>query len=108
VLWYGVRHHELEHQHGSGSGEAVRAVDHPAERSATPSVTVRVWAPRTAPASSAATIRPAVPGFLGLIGAGLLGVGGVVEAVPGSRVVLTAAASAYMAYLAVGLWRDCV
>jgi threonine/homoserine/homoserine lactone efflux protein len=44
-------------------------------------------------------------GFVGLIGAGLLGVGGVLLAVPGSRLVLTAGASAYMAYLAVGLWR---
>ena len=45
-------------------------------------------------------------GFVGLVGAGLLGVGGVVEAVPGSHLVLTAGASAYMGYLAIGLWRS--
>lgn len=44
-------------------------------------------------------------GFVGLVGAGLAGVGGVVEAVPGSRLAMTAGASAYMGYLAVALWR---
>jgi threonine/homoserine/homoserine lactone efflux protein len=43
-------------------------------------------------------------GFVGLIGIGLAGVGGALDALPGSHLVLTVGASAYMAYLAVGLW----
>jgi len=44
-------------------------------------------------------------GFVVLIGAGVAGVGGVVDALPASRFVMTAGASAYLAYLAIGLWR---
>lgn len=44
-------------------------------------------------------------GFVVLIGAGVAGVGGILAAVPGSRLAMTAVASAYMAYLGVRLWR---
>ena len=44
-------------------------------------------------------------GFAVLIAACVTGVGGLVAGQPWSRVVLTAVASAYMAYLAVALWR---
>jgi threonine/homoserine/homoserine lactone efflux protein len=43
-------------------------------------------------------------GFVGLIGIGLAGVGGVLDALPASHLVLTLGASAYLAHLAVGLW----
>ncbi|UMG94401.1 LysE family transporter [Nocardioides sp. TF02-7] len=46
-----------------------------------------------------------IGGFVALIGAGVAGVGGLVDAVPGSGPAMRAAASAYLAYLAVRLWR---
>ena len=46
-----------------------------------------------------------IGGFALLIGATVAGAGGVLEAVPGSRLGMTAVASAYMAYLGVRLWR---
>ena len=47
-----------------------------------------------------------IGGFVVLIGAGAAGVGGLLEAVPGSRLAMTTAASAYMAYLGLRLWRS--
>lgn len=44
-------------------------------------------------------------GFLVLIGACTAGIGGLVADQPWSRLTLTVLASAYMAYLAVALWR---
>lgn len=44
-------------------------------------------------------------GFVGLIAIGIAGIGGLVDAAPGSRLALTSAASIYLAYLAVRLWR---
>jgi threonine/homoserine/homoserine lactone efflux protein len=46
-----------------------------------------------------------IGGFVVLIAAGVVGVGGLLEAVPGSLLGMTTVASAYMAYLAVRLWR---
>lgn len=44
-------------------------------------------------------------GFVGLLAIGIAGIGGLVDKAPGSRLTLTAAASIYLAYLAVRLWR---
>jgi threonine/homoserine/homoserine lactone efflux protein len=45
-----------------------------------------------------------IGGFVVLIGAVLVGVGGLLDAVPGSRVGMSTVASAYMVYLGVRLW----
>jgi threonine/homoserine/homoserine lactone efflux protein len=46
-----------------------------------------------------------VAGFIALLAGASVGVAGLIQTVPGSRLVLTLVGSSYVAYLAVRLWR---